>query len=511
MSLQPGELGIPAPLDSWRPEQAHTFERMLVSGRRFEVAALPTGIGKSLLGVGYAKLMGGRTVFLTSTKGLQDQYLRDFSPAGLVDVRGMGNYPCRMLAGGGECDEGPCLDGESCQWRETGCHYYDQVGRAAGAELALTNYAFWFQHARDEAPVLGPRDLLVCDEAHLLVDELAAAAGARFTAKEVKLTRLMSEWTAEEWRRWGLENALRARQALAAEGLKGWERRALRGLLGRFWKVAQLTDDWAWDVVPSRHVTFEPIVPRQYAEGLLWRGTPKVVLLSATIRPEHMRELGVPEAEYTFHESDSPFPADRRPIYWLEIGHRITAKTSDLNLEFWVNKIDQVMDKRLDRKGIIHTVSYARAKFLQKHSRHAGVMLTHDWDDLRETVERFKRAKATAILVSPIVHTGYNFPYEEAEWQVVSKVPFPDTRTGIARARQARDKSWVVRQAVTTLVQMAGRVVRAKDDLGETIITDDSWKWLWSRYRPYFPKWFRSAYREVQVAPPPPPKMVRGG
>jgi ATP-dependent DNA helicase DinG len=194
---------------------------------------------------------------------------------------------------------------------------------------------------------------------------------------------------------------------------------------------------------------------------------------------------------------------EKRPIYRLHLGTRINSKTSQTNLLWWVNKIDQVIESRLDRKGIIHTVSYARAKFLQEHSRYGSLMILHESSEIQKAVGEFKGMSAPAILVSPSVHTGFDFPYEDAEWQIIAKVPYPDTRTGIAKARKNADSDWDTRLAVATMVQMAGRVMRAEDDAGETFILDDTMNYVVSRFRGDFPRWFRDAYREVASIPAP--------
>lgn len=495
--IQPIDLGAPPRLGEWRPLQVTSLNRLLASGKRFDAAALPTGTGKSLLGYGFGKLLAGRGIYATSTKGLMDQYSRDHDD--LHDIRGMSNYPCRALGNIVKCDSGPCLDGEACVYKEEGCDYFDAIKRAREGQQTLTNYVFWLSGDENR---LGSYDYMVADEAHELPALVARAAGAEFSAIEVEIPRHESM---EDWIGWAGEKLTAVHRLLEVPGATPSQRRDLRSLASRFKRVAEADPGlWAWEPAErGRGIRFEPLLPSQYAEMLLWRGIPKILLMSATLRPTTLTELGIPSSSYNFFESESPIPIANRPIYWMPIGTRINASTSQTNLEYWVSRQDQVIKPRLHARGIIHTVSYARARFLREHSRYSEHMLLHTGESTRRVVEQFKKARPPAILVSPVMHTGWDFPEDAARWQILAKVPMPDTRAGIAAARVKLDPEWPVRHAIQTIVQITGRVARGAQDVGETVIIDDTMRWLWSRYKPHFPSWWRQAFREVDSVPPP--------
>ncbi len=287
----------------------------------------------------------------------------------------------------------------------------------------------------------------------------------------------------------------------ANEGIMtGVERREIRSLSMRLERLVNSSGDWAWDVGRGT-VRFEPISPAQYAEKLLFRGIPKVLLLSATLRPESAKELGLEADVSNYTEMGSPFPVENRLVYSLELGFRVNAKTSHTNLLYHVNRIDQVMEKWPEQKGIIHAVSYERAKFIAEHSRNRKRLILHQPEELGRSVYAFKQSKEPYVLVSPAVHTGYDFPYDSARWQIIAKVPFPDCRQGIAAARKRLDDNYDKRIASQKLVQMVGRVTRASDDCGTTVVLDDSVRWLFKHYRMLFSRTFREAYREVSVLP----------
>jgi Rad3-related DNA helicase len=482
-----------------RPQQKEAMTRLMESPHRVDVAALPTGTGKSLLAMVYAKSVGMPTVILTSTKGLQDQYQADFDGTpGIMDLRGAVNYPCRDMAGLQMCDVGRCTDGDFCEWKESGCTYYDRLRKAPEAQIVVTNYSMWFSHRFRNT--LGRRDIVVCDEAHELDAEIAKHAGMDFRKKDVEFEPGMEEWCQKEWQKWAHRKWQVALEALKNKFLDYPTKRRLRRLASNLGRLAMFDGPLIWDHIQDRLVRFEPLDLSPFVEPWLLRHAPKGLLMSATVKPYMVEGLGM--EDFGFMETDSPFPVEHRPIYWVK-GVRLNSNTSESEWWRWAEKIDEVIEGRRDRKGIVHTVSYQRARMLKDMSKYTMDMIIHDPSNARETVKRFKQAKAPAILVSPSVHTGYDFPYDEAAWQIIGKVPFPDTRSGIARARQELDGRWNVKFAVRTMVQMAGRVVRAEDDLGETIIVDDSFKWLYSRYKPMFPRWLRAAVQNKVETPAP--------
>ena len=508
--MTPSDLKAPSKFTSYRKEQAQALDRLTSSSTRIDVAGLPVGVGKTLLAYSYASLMGMRAVWLTGTKGLQDQIQREFAEAGVGDTRGMSNYPCRILEDPGRsyqpgCDAGPCLDGQACPYRERGCGYYDAWRQAKELPIVVTNYDAWFSHPPEHPYSLGERHLIIADEAHTLSQALCSAVGVEFDSKQVKRLPGMEGWEVGQWSEWAHERRLEAEEVLKSGRLNASERRKVRGLHAKFSRLAFAGEDWAtsWDEnARGWRMEAEPISPAPYVEGWLWRGAEKIVLMSGTIRPGLMKELGYEKGDYTFFETRSPFPLANRPIYRIELGFNINARTQTPELEEWMGKQDQIHGPRAHLKGIVHTVSYARARWIYEHSRYKERMIMPlSGADTREAVERFKRSGPGNILLSPSVHTGWDFPGDEADYQIICKVPFADTRDGLAAARKKADPHWDIRNAIMTLQQAAGRVVRTESDKGETFILDDAFKFLWSRHKLEFSHWFVEAYQVRQTIP----------
>ena len=122
-------------------------------------------------------------------------------------------------------------------------------------------------------------------------------------------------------------------------------------------------------------------------------------------------------------------------------------------------------------------------------------------------IARFRSAGPGAVLVSPSVTTGVDFPGRACEFQIILKVPWPDARTPVVAARTVKDKSYPAYVAMQDLVQAVGRGMRSEEDQCETLILDDHVKWFIHQYRHFAPQWFLDAYRSVLTIPAPPPRL----
>jgi Rad3-related DNA helicase len=269
-------------------------------------------------------------------------------------------------------------------------------------------------------------------------------------------------------------------------------------------RVAGMRTDWVAEPTASGAM-FSPVWAHQYAESYLFKGIKRVVLVSATLQPAAGKYLGIPDDEYEFKEMDSTFNPGRRPVIWVPTVKvdRFMLPGSGLE-KVWLNRIDGIIGGRLDRKGIVHTRSYDRAKAVEAGSKHGRALYTHGSRNTRDVVDRFKRAKPPAVLVSPSLETGWDFPHEECRYQILAKVPFVDTRSAIVQARAKADKKYLNYLTALSIIQMCGRGMRAEDDFCETFIIDDHWQWFKAAAtkQGFFPQWFLRACRKVDGNPP---------
>lgn len=510
----PRELGLP--FDDWRPGQRLAIRTALYAKTPHTVIQSPTGSGKSTIAIALCAMTEGRTATLTATKGLEDQYAQvcDF----LYDVRGQSNYEClaaknelrrfftffRQHGHAPGCDMGPCHSGIPCTLKESGCLYYDRYRGALASQHPLTNYSYWISMRRFSKG-LGPCERLNLDEAHALPEELMSNCRIEIRPGLVEGNPPKS---LKGWKRWAAAKL----DALApAAGDPDDLRVRRRHLTEALTQIASMDETWAWDIQYDGSVVFEPTVPRLLLPLLYDKATaPKIVYLSATITRSTLRLLDIPDDQVTFQIMKSRFPVERRPVYLVE-SCRVDHKMGDIDKAYWLSRIDKIIKHRRDRKGIIHSVSYLRAQDILAASKYRGIMIApRRASELAAAVATFRTAKAPVILLSPSIATGWNFPYREAEYQILAKMPFPDTRSHIVKARIEATEGYRDHLTATTVEQTAGRIVRAEDDQGETFIVDDHARWFIPRARDLemLSTSFLDAVQYVSTPPPPPSPLT---
>lgn len=486
-----------------------------------QLLVAPTGFGKSLTYMGIAALTGWRVGVLTATKSLQDQLTREFSQIGMIDVKGQSNYTCnasldstselRMFFRRGHAytaRTAPCRRGVRCPLKEGGCGYYDRIRQAARADLFVTNYDFWM-HNRHQ---LGKVDLLVMDEAHQAPDELADHLSFRLTPDHRRLLHAtfpggdgVGEWL--EWAAWAVDrvDGLRDGEGHGGDlGDLGLTLRRMGDALGRGeWVIEHHGTGGATEV------TFDCIDPESFGREVIWGGINRVLLVSATVNVMTAKALGMDAAKVKVWEAKSSFPKARRPVYVVQGAPRLNFRSLEGEKRMWVALADRIIGARADRKGIAHTTSFDRAKYLFQHSRQQGLMRMNESRNTAHTVAQFKQTRGGGLLVSPSMTTGWDFPLSECEYQLIGKIPFPDLRSKAAKARNQRNKEWAGYTAAQVIVQASGRGMRSADDQCETFIIDGNFGWWYDQNRRFLPQWWVDALVWVDLAhiPPPPPKL----
>lgn len=502
----PRDLGLP--YDEWRTGQRLAIRTALHTKRPHVVINAPTGSGKSLMATALTRLDVRRQAILTETKALQDQYAGQYPF--LVQIRGMSNYEC--LAAKDEfkdwfprrrgkvmCDDGPCHDGQTCTLKASGCLYYDQYRSALGAQAVLPNYSYWLSMRRYGSG-LGVAQRLICDEAHALPELLMSACRIEIPRRMLD-QRLPLKY--KQWRQW----ATREAENLADDDPRNRMTRYADSLKA----LSQIDETWAWDS-DADTITFEPTVPRLLMPLLQTFDEHSTnVYLSATVTPHTLELLGVRDEDIDWLELESQFPLERRPVY-LVPGARVdyrTAKNPAL-MGRWVESMGNICSAREDRSGIIHSVSYGRAWeiFYGLRGTSSHKVLVHKRGTPGAAIVeeyKYETDRQPTLLISPSVMTGFDFPYRQCEFQIIAKVPFPDTRSSIVKARMKATPGYREHLTLQQFIQACGRGMRAADDQCETFCTDEHIGWFARDNADLMPRWFREALvrtRRSSITPP---------
>lgn len=502
LDLLPSDLGFNVEGDSWRPDQLELAEALLNSDKQYMVLQVPTGKGKSLINQIPGKWLDQRTLILTRTIQLQDQY----GEQGLRVLYGRNRYMCARLAPfnpSATAADGVCQVGINCamMWDGT-CDYYNEKYEAINAQAACLNYAYFFRETSGGLGRFSGYDWLVLDEAHAVPNEITSALSITISLGDLAILKIPPSMinTVEQWRAWAT-NRVRGLRRRAENKLQ--ERRlylALHRLLTATEALNALTNPNDWFIVVSPgQVEIKPIWPTALADKALWQHAGKFILSSATIEPLYVTAmLGLDSTKVDVIQSGSGFPHTLRPIF-VRAHHRVSHAASDEDLTEMVRAVDNIISK-YDGRGLIHTGNYAIALYIAQHTVHRDRVMYHDSDNRLPMLEQFKgQGGERKVLLSPSMTEGVDLPYELCVFQIVAKMPFANMVDPLWQARFSNDRERGLfayqGEAISAVVQACGRGMRAPDDYCDTYILDRSFSRLKSENEYRFPVFFTEALR----------------
>lgn len=546
-TCSPADLGMPAHFTQfrdiqreagafalWGPE-GHDGDQVMLDAddreraterRRWVCESIPPGGGKSLLAHTIGRIYGQKYVCLTATRALEDQqvYKDKFR---LTNIRGRANYTCRDFDPLHPDKRWDCAKGEEEDCRMYGspsCTYGEIAHLAKIDDAVLTNYMYWMNvrsrgQGALESKQSGAVGLLICDEAHLAMGELARFLGVWVSWED--LHRYANEKSRAALRAgkgadWGRVNALwlealgdawtAASSALdeltdehvsaAAARRNSSTVRRLMKVIGALERVVSHGEDGNWIWRQTRNgVSFDCVWPGKYAERYLWSGVPNIVLMSATLRPKAVQMLGVAQHKQWFREWPRVFPAALSPVWWVPTG-KMGHKEPEQELLKSVDLFDRMCEQWLVQgrhKGLLHSVSYKRARWFQEKSRYGKhmILVEEGQGKAMAAFERHVESREPTVLVGPGYMAGWDFKGDAARWQLIPKIPFADRSDPIVQARAESDDEYYSYDAMQSLVQACGRINRSEDDWGTTVISDDAVSRFMVYARQHAPRWFK--------------------
>jgi hypothetical protein len=495
--------------------------------------------GKTLTAAAVQRIFKERFLYSCINKGLQNQFIGDFAydlhgNEYAVELKGRANYPtlryphlfpkinasmctgkkethCRWCCNG-DCNPDGITDsgGKEVCFTKVRCPYRVQKAKALGAELAVVNIALFLNEANFVGGLSG-WPWLVIDEADQLesalmshieleitkrwIDRLGLSPPARKTVEEAWI-----EWARNEAKPKVDEELERLQNQYGVEDMRRQqELERMQSKLNFFLREVAATK---WVFLPGdERWVFKPVSVSRYAEQHLWRHANRFILMSATIiSPDEMaHSLGIPRDEIDFIDLPSTFPPERRPIYYLP-GANITKKTEANERPKAIAALDEILDKHLNDKALVHTVSYGYAQQVYHMSRHRKRMITYDCAQDRESkLEEFKNAPPGAVLVASSMERGIDLPGDQCQVVVIMKTPFLNLGDKQISTRLHSDKKggqlWYNVNAIRTLVQMCGRGMRSAEDFCSIFILDIQFERLYRENKFLFPQWWRDALK----------------
>lgn len=218
----------------------------------------------------------------------------------------------------------------------------------------------------------------------------------------------------------------------------------------------------------------------------------RVILLSATIGPKDLEQLGLNRKRVAWIETPSPIDKSRRPCY-IESGFDVSARASPEDAMALVTRIAEIAAAHPGQKGVIHA-TYQQARTLMGYLP-AGVrerVLSHDNRNKADIYRQFieSGSESGRILLASGMYEGLDLVGDLARWQVIAKVPWPHLGEPAWKWLSESDPERYGWEALKLVVQAYGRVCRGPTDFGETYILDRSFSRLDLGLAP---SWFREA------------------
>jgi ATP-dependent DNA helicase DinG len=515
------------------------IDRKYKEGFRHIVIAAPTGVGKSAIGA--TACFWSRSLnlegqegedfdpggyYLVTQKLLQEQLKRDFKDYTVEEptircqsIKSATDYPCLQH---GNCAVGMSRKVKCSRVKEGNCSYAMQKRAWVRATMSVTNYPYLFtEHWM--VGNLPPRKVLVLDECHTLEKQVL-----KFV--EVTLTQeTLERWTPTIKRVPEFDNVEDFANFLLTgylpilwkrlEALSLWEptddsakdrkmeqdKMDLENHYTRTLRGARLIqddpDNWVFWQEENKDKQMEamakPLDAAPFAHDLIFEMGHVCIHMSAYpgSKKIYCQSLGLNPDEVAWLNLNSTFPVKNREIYMTLIGsmsRRNREQTMPDLLEF-----TQKIMESYDTKGIIHCNSYELGRQIYQALRGTPqghrLLFPQNSDDREPVFQKHKQANYGTVILSPSMTEGFDFAYDLARWQVIAKVPYPYLGDRQVAAKKDRNPDWYDLQAVMSIIQACGRIVRSDTDEGHTYILDSDFMGLWERQQSMFPKWWTDA------------------
>lgn len=440
---------------------------------------LPCGVGKS--GIAQAISLETKAHTIAVSNALLDQYVDTYSEANYV--KGQAHYLCTDT--GLNCSETKDLLGQRCE----GCKYTTCKKRAESEATIFNPISYWALN--ETAP-----KVLVVDEAHRLIDTLMLLCGIKFRKSKYRYPDKIDEVTVTNWmasqvdvlRRLSEKHKASGNTKEASNTLQESKQiaMALRGLRENPNLYAVYEEKTTFRKQTENYLCVMPVeLPHFILKPFL--ECEKLILLSATLLEPLVQKLALGK-KYLYKDMPSPIPADSRSVVFDPYPGEGGFKADAVKRAAWIKK---QMSRYPGRNTIVH-LTYSRVNELREYFPEA---FTNTSENKMEVLAKFK-AKGGLWLASGCAE-GIDLPGDECRLNLIPDImwanygdPVVQKRLGLPNGRLQYDLD-----ALTLLIQQAGRSTRDIDDTSTTVIGDSRFLRLVKSKQKYVPLSFMQSIK----------------
>jgi Rad3-related DNA helicase len=266
--------------------------------------------------------------------------------------------------------------------------------------------------------------------------------------------------------------------------------------------IEQLDAGEPWVISENRHdtminVKLKPVYVGRFLTNNVWNRAEKVVLSTATMpyrnRPKKwLSRIGRDPTTAKIISKPMPFDAANRQI---RADYQIGSMSSGGVVDNWNQILDtlrSIGDNHAGEKGIVHTVSYSRAKDV--HNELPELTMAHEADsdaDAEEVINRWQLSDKQ-MLLTPSMTEGVDLVGDKCRFQVLLKAPYRtlgDPRVNYLLNEEG-DWEWYNDVTAREIIQSVGRAVRTPDDYATYYVLDSKFDQVLSGRTP---NWFEDA------------------
>lgn len=501
------------------------IENCFNKGKKFVIACLPTGSGKSHVGYTlgssarpmdpylsdlinsyniYKMNKDGEFVYesdflerpssssyiLTITKSLQEQYKNLFPEIPIL--KGKNNYQCD-IDDQFSAENAPCLFSSKLKqncFDLDRCPYYQSRNSALASISPVLNYRVFF----NLPDFLKKRQIFICDEASGLEEELVSKYSLNLNysfleSENFVFKKLLSDDEKDSlfWLQ-DLMLQVESKYEDVKDELNSYKNsdskdRTYLKNMGRLSKFSKLNislketiDNWQTcnyllEKKDKEGVTFIPYDVKPIAKSI-FDNAEKILMMSATIsNPEiYAKSLGI--TDYEYFEAKSTFDAKKSPIFCSK-KYKLSYASMEKNLPNVIDLALAICEKHKNEKGVIHThTNQITEKFKLKTKNNKRFLFKQESTNNEILLDEHKSSDEPSVLVSPSLDTGISLDGDLGRFQIIIKAPYlPLNSKRIKKMFDKNPKHYSMKM-LDKLIQMSGRCTRSKDDYSITYILD---------------------------------------